>query len=288
MILDIIAQFWYVWAFFVGFFVVRRTRKKDLVETKNILIIGHKGAAGHAYQNSIDSFKKVRDLKIDYIECDIRRSVDGVFFLAHDDKLKSNKGKVFTISKTRSSELANTKLKNGTNLVRIEEYIELFPKNQKLYFDLKLKSCEFDFLDILKKYKLIDRCVVTSFYADSLRLLKVLEPNLVVGLSFPKDRFCTLVKLALSPLWMTISYLIRYTFPFYVGILSSYAKSDFITVQFRVILSKRLIKSAHKHGLMVFAFTVNRKRHIKKMIKWGVDGIISDYPDRVKEIINNK
>jgi len=48
-----------------------------------------------------------------------------------------------------------------------------------------------------------------------------------------------------------------------------------------------LVKAAHKRDLFVYPFSVNRYKDIKKMLKLGVDGIISDYPDRVKNIINS-
>ena len=48
------------------------------------------------------------------------------------------------------------------------------------------------------------------------------------------------------------------------------------------LVDKEFVDEAHKKGLKVFVWTVNEKEDIDKMISCGVDGIISDYPDRIR------
>lgn len=287
MFLEIIAQFWYFVAFFLGFFVWKKARRKEIKKETKPYIIGHKGSYGEAEQNTKGAFQKALEIGVDYIECDVRRSSDGFFFLAHDDKIMTKEKKKILISKTNSGDLMKMVLKKGAKLSSMKDYIEMMPASQKLYFDLKIYGSEFEFLSLLRKYKLISKCIITSSYIQSLRLLKVLEPNLMVGVSFPRDRFSIFIKMLVSPLVVVGLMLIKYTYPFYIGMLANYARADIVVVQYRFVLSSRLVKAAHKRGLLVFAFSVNTPKGIKRMIKWGVDGIASDFPDRVKQIVKN-
>jgi len=287
MLLDIIAQFWYVWAFFVGFFVVRRRKQKEIPEKKEIMVIGHRGACGYACQNTWESFKKAMEIGVDYLECDVRKSMDGVFYLSHDEIVKTIAGEKVKISQTPSKILKTVKLKKGGFLLTLEDLIKKILTEQKIQLDLKIKGAEFELIDFIRKNNLLERCIITSHHASSLRLLKVLEPKLILGITFPRERFSTFFKTALSPILALIIILIKETYFLYLGWWCSYAKADFITVWY-LLLSERTIKSAHKKGIGVFVFAVNRHRHIRKVMRWEVDGIISDYPDRVKEMISGK
>lgn len=287
MILDIVSQFWYVWAFFVGFFAVRRKRKREITDEKDILVIGHRGAGGSAYQNTRKSFQKALEIGVDYLECDVRRSKDGIFFLSHDDLIRSfNKEKV-RISQTTADRLGKFRFKNKEKLMTLQKLVEKISKQQKIHIDLKIKGVEFELLDFIRKNNLTEKCIVTSHFASSLRLLKVLEPKIITGITFPRERFSTFFKVALSPILAIILLIIKETHFLYLGWWCSYAKADFISLWYR-LLSERMVKSAHKKGIAVFVFSVNRNRHIKKVIRWRVDGIISDYPERVKEAIATK
>ena len=287
MILEFLGIYvWYFIAAILGFFIFRKTRRKEIKEEGHTLVIGHRGAAGYAYQNTYNSFLKALEIGVDYVECDVRRSLDGVFFLSHDDKIKTYNLGILSISTSSSKELKKAVLKGDTRLATILDYIKIMPEKQNLYFDLKVNGYEFDFLSLLRNHNVIERCVVTSSYAQSLRLLKVLEPELMVGLSFPRANIGVLGRIMLAPLLAPTLICIRHIYPFILNFLCSYAKADFVAVYFR-LLTKRLIDKAHKNGVLVFAFSVNRNRNVRKMEKWGVDGIISDYPDRVKAIIHS-
>lgn len=277
---------WYFIAAILGFFIFRKTRRKEIKQEGHTLVIGHRGAAGYANQNTYPSFQKALEIGVDYVECDVRRSQDGVFILSHDDKIKTLNMGTLKISALTSKELKKVILKGDTRLATILDYIKIMPGKQNLYFDLKINGYEFDFLSLLRNHNVIERCIVTSSYAQSLRLLKVLEPELTVGLSFPRANIGMLGRIMLAPVLTPILILIRHIYPFILSFLCSYAKADFVAVYFR-LLSKRLVDKAHRNGVLVFAFSVNRNRNIRKMEKWGVDGIISDYPDRVKAIIQS-
>lgn len=284
MIFDLITQFWYLWAFFAGFFLIHKKRKPNEPK-KNILVIGHQGACGYAEGNSKKSIEQALRIGVDMVEEDLRITKDGVFVLSHNEKVKTISGKKIRISKANFTELENAKLKSKENIISLDELRKILPSDQAILIDLKIKGQEFNLVNYLDKHDLTGKVWISSSYASSLRLIKIVNPNLTVGLSFPRDRLPIFAYLMLSPILAPLVIILKHTYPFYVGLLAGYAKADFIAVSFRFMLTSRLVKAAHKRNLLVFPFTVNSPKNIRKMIKMNVDAIVSDYPDRVKEML---
>src|SRR3989344_4945545 len=189
-----------------------------------VLKIGHRGASGHAPENTTLSVKKALELGVDMIEVDVRVCKTGETLLLHDSSVRrlfNNKGLI-----SRKT---------------FDEIIKEFVRDKKWSYE--------DFL-------------ISSFNKRTLKKFHEACPRVKIGWIFYIDDFEP--RMDFKPNFSTKD------LPLYS-----------LHPNFRLV-DKEFVDEAHKKGLKVFVWTVNEKEDIDKMISCGVDGIISDYPDRIR------
>jgi len=221
-----------------------------------MLKIGHRGTRGHDIENTLTSLKKAIDMGVDAIEFDLRKTKDGHIVLFHDRKLKRLCKVKGSIKKKTLAELKKLKVKGEGEIATFEEALKLAKGRVKLDIEIKVKGIEEEVVETLKKYGVMDDVVfVCSFYRRILGKVKSLEPKLETCLLFRKK-------------------------PMRMGkVLEKYNIYSIAPNAKRA--TKPMFKWARKKGFKFYVWTVNRKKAIKKFKKWGVDGIVSDYPDRI-------
>lgn len=237
-----------------------------------VLNIAHRGASGVAPENTLSAFKKAIELCADMIEFDVHQTKDGEVVISHDKNLKRTSGKdVFiedlTLEEVKkidvgswfSPEFADERiptLKEVISLIKgkIGMNIEI-KKGKKFYPDIEEKIVK-----ILEENDLIEPCIITSFHSSCIERIKKLNPYIAIGKLFtfsifnPKENLVFGVN-ALHPYWLVVS-------PWFV-------------------------KEAHKDHLRVNVWTVNSTSVMERLVKMGVDGIITNYPDRLAIVIKN-
>ena len=126
----------------------------------------------------------------------------------------------------------------------------------------KHSNIEEKMLEVLKKYpEKFDNVIVSSFHHDKIKKLQKLEPKL---------------KLAL----LTDSEFIEIEKYLSTNGLNSYSYHPEIN-----LISKKDIEILHKNGIKVFVWTVNKEEDLDYLVKLGVDGVITNYPDIMKELL---
>jgi len=231
-----------------------------------VFIIGHRGASGHAPENTLAAFKKAVALGATFIETDLQLSRDARFVAIHDDTLDrttNGQGKVHdqTLAALRrfdagswfGSEYA------GERIPTLEEILE-FSKKNDIVFYLELKPSgswggEHALIGALRESGEVARVVVISFDPTILAGLRKIEPTLMTGALYDgqlADPFKTAVD---------------------VGARQLVVRGD--------LLTPAMIVEARERDLQVVCWTVNHPAHIRLLIAAGVDGIMSDYPDRL-------
>ena len=138
----------------------------------------------------------------------------------------------------------------------------------------------------IKDYNLEDRIVVTSFDWRILYELKKQNPNVLRGFLTLQQNLGSTKKNIYenSPLIeKQFSMEELFLLPNIIKSIEGHVWSAF----YRDI-TKQNVELAHKHGLAVNVWTVNREKDIIRMIEYGVDGIITDYPKKVQEICKSK
>ena len=231
-----------------------------------MLIIGHRGASGHAPENTLAAFKKALALGGNFIETDLQLSRDARFVAIHDDtvdRTTNGQGKVHdqTLAALRrldagswfGSEYA------GERIPTLEEILEFSKKNDVVFY-LELKPSgswggEHALIGALRESGEVARVVVISFEPGILASLRKIEPTLMTGVLYDGQ--------IADPLQAAID----------IGGRQVVVRGDLVTPS--------LIAEAHKRDLQVVCWTVNHPGHIRLLMGAGVDGIMSDYPDRL-------
>jgi glycerophosphoryl diester phosphodiesterase len=231
-----------------------------------VLIIAHRGASGHAPENTLAAFRKAVALGATFIETDLQLSRDARFVAIHDDSVDrttNGKGTVHeqTLAALRKldagswfgSEFA------GERIPTLEEILEFSKKNDVVFY-LELKPAgswggEHALVGALRESGEIARAVVISFDPAVLASLRKVEPTLMTGVLYDGQ--------LKDPLQAAVE----------IGARQIVVRGDLVTPS--------MIEEAHHKDLQVVCWTVNNSAHIRLLMAAGVDGIMSDYPDRL-------
>jgi len=225
------------------------------------LVIGHRGAMGHVTENTLASVQKAMDLGVDMIEIDVFKIRSGEIVVFHDDdlnRLTDGQGK---IEDRTLSELRALTLEGGHKIPELREVLDLVDNQVALNIELKGKGTAVPVNELVERY--IRKMgwyprnfVISSFHWDELRIMRG-ENELVQ-----------------------------------IAVLTEKAPEDAIQVahQLRAMainphfstLNKENVAQIHGEDLRVFPWTVNEASDIQNMKDLGVDGIITNFPERVQ------
>jgi len=232
----------------------------SLANAQDIQVIGHRGAMGHAPENTITSIKKALMFDVDAIEIDVFRCLTGEIVVFHDKKLsKLTNGKGNIENKTLT-ELRKLKVMETDSIPTLEEVISVINGKVSLNIELKGKNTAKGVLDIMHKSVLNGnwknhQLYVSSFDWDELREFKKLTNQFRIAV-LTDDKPIDAIPIAKELNAFAIN--------------PSHQK-----------LTYDIIKKIQLDGFKVFTWTVNDTDRIRKLISWGVDGIITDYPEYV-------
>lgn len=235
---------------------------------ETVLVIAHRGASGYAPENTLAAFRRAVALGANFIETDLQLSRDARFVAIHDESVErttNGKGRVhdLTLADLRrldagswfGSEFA------AEQIPTLEEILD-FSKKHDVVFYLELKpggswGGEHALVGALRESGEIPRTVVISFNAPILQKLRQIEPTLMTGLLYDGQLD--------SPVDKALE----------VGARQLAVRGDLVT--------PALLGDSRKHDLQVVCWTVNHPAHMRMLVEAGVDGIMSDYPDRLIE-----
>lgn len=224
-----------------------------------MLRIAHRGASGYEPENTLAAFKKALDLKVDMVEFDVRKCKTGEVVVIHDnsvDRTTNGKGK---INKLTLQEIRSLDAGKGQKIPLLEEVLDMINKKSKININVKEPAALKPTLRILQDY--LKRNVI-----DPDELVVSAERFGVLRTAFKTQTFTIIPSLFIFP-----GLLLR---------LFQKQNSDAIEVYKRV-LSKNVVDIAHSFGMQVYVWTVNEIDEIEKFKRMKVDGIISDFPDRI-------
>ncbi len=145
-------------------------------------IIGHRGAAGLALENTEAAFRQAQELNLSSIELDVRLTYDKKLVVCHDDDLKDMANDSRKISHHNWAELKDLELKDGSRLLLLEDVLKKIPNQTTVLVELKNKESEYALLSVLDKFPK-QKVVVISFIWSQLVVLHELRPKLPIYLS---------------------------------------------------------------------------------------------------------
>ncbi len=225
-----------------------------------MLKIGHRGAKGFEPENTIISFQKAIDLGCDGIELDVHSSLDGEIIVIHDEKIdRTTNGKGF-VNQLTLQELKKFKINEKYEIPTLEEVLESVSYNLFINIELKNYECVEKVIKIIEKYILEKKFdytnfIISSFDWNALQQVRFLNDKIQIGVLTATD-----LDLAFS--------------------FAKFIKAKTINPYFHLLNQENVAKMQEK-DFEIYTWTVNEIEDIEKMKSLKVDGIISDFPDRI-------
>ncbi len=226
-----------------------------------MLVIGHRGAAGHAPENTIESIGCAIGMGVDYIEIDVQPTRDGRLVVFHDRtmrRLTGLPGYVRDYTFLELTEKAN--ISNRQKIPSFEEVCDLVAKsNVGLYVEIKSVGIESPILKTLCKYFDISNCLIGSFYHRSILKLKKLDSTVK-----------TIALMEGVP--VTTRNIVRDSQCNYLGLgIGS--------------LDEQQIREVRSEGCGVIVWTVDEADELPLLCELEIDGVVSNFPDRIMQIL---
>lgn len=225
-----------------------------------ILKIGHRGAKGYEAENTLLSFQKSIDLGVDGIELDVHISSDGEIMVIHDEKVDRTTDSKGFVTDFSLNELKSFRINETHTIPTLKEVLDLV--NQKCFVNVELKGngTAKPIVALLEEYILeknweYSHFIVSSFDWNALKEVRSLNSKIPIGILTHTD-----LNLAKA--------------------LAKFIKAEAIHPHFH-LLTKENTKQIQENGQLVFPWTVNEIEDIQKMKSFNVNGIISDFPDRL-------
>jgi glycerophosphoryl diester phosphodiesterase len=225
-----------------------------------MLKIGHRGAKGHEPENTFISFQKALDMQVDGIELDVHLSGDGEIMVIHDesiDRTTNGKGLVNALS---LRELKAFRIDGKYEIPTLKEVFDLV--NQDSFINIELKSYESTdkVVTLIEKYVTkkgwkYDRFLISSFDWNALQQVAFLNDKIPIGVLTETD-----LDLALA--------------------FAKFIRAKSIHPHFHLLTKENTVKLQEK-GLQVFPWTINELEDIQKIKTFNVNGIITDFPNRI-------
>lgn len=146
------------------------------------LIIGHRGAKGHVFENTLASIEKAFELGADGIEIDVHICKTGEIIVFHDLDLKRVFNDERTISELSFAEVRNLKLDDKHQIPTLSEVLKILPKQSTLNIELKGRETAEPVFNLLKNTQnLPKKIILSSFYKRELESYRLLDVSAKLG-----------------------------------------------------------------------------------------------------------
>lgn len=223
-------------------------------------VTAHRGSSARAPENTLAALRLAIEDGADYAEVDVQRTGDGVPVLLHDATLKRVARDPRRLEQVSRAELSRLEVGGwfsgayrGEPVPTLLEAVTLVRGRMRLNLELKYGRADLELaptvLDLLRREEFLDQCVLTSMNRAAMELVRRLEPRARIGL------ILTAPAMDLRALD--------------VNLLSIPLEGA----------TPEVVELAHRSGREVHVWTVNRTSDMRRMIRQGVDNIITDKPD---------
>ena len=242
----------------------------ERTEPSRFLNIGHRGACAYAPENTAASIEEAITRCADMVEFDLRQTADGVIVLFHDRTVVTRSAKRVPVSRISFSELSDIAGTAGYRLSTFEEILREFGSRIPLDIEIKVRGFEGKVIHLLKKYPPAFEPVISSFVPGVIERIKRLGPSIRTGLVLGFSKMPQLNIFARPVVIRLISK---------TGVDSVHLHKS--------LVSKHILQKLFALGATVYIWTVNDPDEMTRLLKAGVDGIVTDTPDVLYEICRN-
>lgn len=236
----------------------------------------HRGASGHAPQNTLAAFRLAAEMGADGIELDVHLSADGEVVVIHDDTVDATTNGHGRVSAMTLAELKALDAGSwfdprfaGERIPTLQEVFDAVGHRLLINVEIKVEAGyhppaqEAETVRLIEDNDMVERVIVSSFSIASLRRVRRLNPHIALGLLYARVE---------TPLFPALARLLGTPF-------------EALHPEFGLV-TPRYMAGARRRGLPVNAWTVNEVEQMRRLIELGVDGIITNYPDRLRALLS--
>ena len=260
-------------------------------------IFAHRGANAVAPENTLPAFEKALELGADGIELDVQATADGALAVLHDfnlDRTTTGAGllRTFTLAQLAGVD-AGVRFDDsfeGTPIPTLEQVFDLV--GDRCVVNVEIKNMDWNggreaepLARMIQQRKLYDQVIVSSFNPIALRKMRQLDPSIALGLLYftkpPRRTEATgnfIQRVRRVPLKFLLLHLSR-------AWLSPRIAAEALHPHFASI-DAQLVEKALSRGQLVNAWTVNSGAEARRLARLGVNAIITDLPDKIRQSLS--
>ncbi len=235
----------------------------DIISPNDVLKIGHRGACGYEPENTLASFKKALELKVDMIELDVYLCSTGEIVVIHDNRVDRTTDGTGYVKDKSLKELRNLDAGNGEKIPLLGEALDLIDRKAVVNIELKGEGAVRPVTGLIEKYIAVQGWSIDDFLVSSFNHYELVEVK----------EICPDLKIGANIKAVPIGYC---DFAERIGAYSVHPSFEFINDDF--------VDDAHRRGLKIYCWTVDDPEDIKRAAALNVDGIFSNFPDRLDKI----
>jgi glycerophosphoryl diester phosphodiesterase len=243
---------------------------KSYLNYSGVAVLAHRGGSIESFENTIESFYYSQSLGCKFIETDVQVSSDGIPYIFHDETLTRLLDKNDVFSNLHSNEIDNLRIFDSHKIPRLDETLQTFPD---MYFqiDVKTDQVAMPALEVIYQCKAEDRVCIASFNSPRLSRVNNKYPDICLSMG-PNE----VSKMLLSSF----------------GLYNKTIMGDCLQIPMYYygikVVTKRFVDFVHSKGLKICVWTINDEKTFKKLIDMGVDGIITDKPKLLFQVLNSE
>lgn len=232
------------------------------------IAFAHRGGAREAEENTMPAFERAVGLGYSHIETDVRATRDGVAVLFHDETLGRMAGRPERVEELSWAELSGVRLKGGGQVPRLDALLGAFP-GLHLNLDAKADAAVEPMAEAIRATGALSRVCVGSFSGARTARLRAL---LGEGLAWSPAHA------GAARVWLG-------------GLGLPVGRPGFHALQVPLrhrgipVVTRRFVRAARARGVQVHVWTVDEAAEIERLIDLGVDGIMTDRPSLLREVL---
>jgi glycerophosphoryl diester phosphodiesterase len=230
----------------------------ERLSVRPFAVVGHRGAAGRAPENTLRAVEYAIRVGVDVVEVDVRATGDSKLVVLHDPDFKRLAGLDIPVGGVDYGWIRENVRVGGEPVPLLEEVLELVRgADVGLFIEIKEPPTVGRVVELVRRYGLVGRVAIVSFHDEALVRAGELEPGVALGLIYsqPPGRVLDAARLGAR-----------------------------VVLPHHRLATRRAVDLAHRYGLRVVAWTVNDRGRALELVGEGVDGLASDVPDEMVKL----
>jgi glycerophosphoryl diester phosphodiesterase len=216
-------------------------------------LVAHRGASAYEPENTIRAIRRAIEFDADMVEVDVQSTRDGHLVIIHDadvERTTNGKGNVKDLTLIEIKKLDAGK---GENIPTLQEVLEVARNRIGVMIEVKSVGIEKPLLELIRSEEMSEQVIITSFMTDVVRNIRKLDSKVSTGQIFSR-KIPNTAKEALE------------------------LKATVMVPAFKLV-NRKMVQELHGVSIPLYAWTIDDRHVAEKLIKLGVDGIVTNKPD---------